>query len=224
MMDAAPRGRATFEPLSANLSTFVVFSLALLSAFGACAASVTAHVTEITGNALPDAVIYAMPVAGKASLKAAPKAVIDQINREFDPLVSVMQTGTVVGFPNKDNIRHHVYSFSPAKKFELRLYSGTQAPPITFDQPGLVTLGCNIHDHMIAYALVVDTPWFGKSDAAGKAVLEGLPAGDYDLHAWHHRQTSTTAHSQRISVKNTGSNEFPIKIDVKAGKAAPHRH
>lgn len=223
-MRTAPRVQTKLRPLTANLITLAVFCLALLPAFGACAASITAHVTETTGNALPDTVIYAIPVSGKAPLKTAPRAVIDQINREFDPLVSVMQTGAVVSFPNKDNIRHHVYSFSPAKKFELRLYSGTQAPPITFDTPGLVTLGCNIHDHMIAYALVVDTPWFGKSDAAGKAALDGLPAGDYDLHAWHHRQASTTAFSQRISVKSAGSNEVPIKIDLKAGKPVLHRH
>ena len=130
-------------------------------------------------------------------------ALIDQVGREFVPLVSVVQTGALVSFPNKDNIRHQVYSFSPAKTFELRLYSGTQASPVVFDKPGLVTLGCNIHDNMIAYALVVDSPWFAKTDAAGKALLDGLPAGDYEIHAWHYRQAGTAVLSQRLSAKST---------------------
>ena len=87
-------------------------------------------------------------------------------------------------FPNKDNIRHHVYSFSPARPFELKLYSGRPANPVVFDHAGLVTLGCNIHDVMLGYVLVVDTPYHAVSQADGLAVLHDIPAGDWQLHAW----------------------------------------
>lgn len=195
-----------------------LFACAVLTGLEAGAATVAVSVADAAGTALPDAVVYAIPVSGKAPLKAAPTALIDQIRREFVPLVSVMQTGTLVSFPNKDNTRHHVYSFSPAKTFELPLYAGTQAPPVMFDKPGLVTMGCNIHDHMIAYALVVDTPWFGKTDAAGKAVLEGLPAGDYDIRAWHYRQTGASAISQRFAAKSAGTSELAFRIEIKPGR------
>lgn len=204
--------------MPANLLRSAFFALAMSMGLGAGAASVTVSVTDAGGNALPDAVVYAVPVSGKAPLKAAPTALIDQVRREFVPLVSVVQTGTLMSFPNKDNIRHSVYSFSPAKTFELRLYSGTQAPPVVFDKPGLVTIGCNIHDHMIAYALVVDTPWFGKTDGAGKTVLDGFPAGDYEIHAWHYRQTGAVVISRRVSVKGAGMGETAFKIDLKPGK------
>ena len=93
----------------------------------------------------------------------------------------------MVTFPNKDNIEHDVYSFSPAKTFELNLYSGVAAKPVEFDKPGLVVLGCNIHDKMIAYVDVVDTPYFAKTDAAGHALLSDLPPDSYDVVAWSYR-------------------------------------
>ena len=85
-------------------------------------------------------------------------AKIDQVNKEFVPLVSVVQTNTEITFPNSDNIRHSVYSFSPAKVFSLKLYAGKSAAPVIFDKAGLVVLGCNIHDLMVSWLLVVDTP------------------------------------------------------------------
>jgi len=80
-----------------------------------------------------------------------------------------------------------VYSFSPAKTFELKLYSGVPAIPVVFDKPGVVILGCHIHDNMVAYVLVVDTPYFAKSDATGQARLDGLPSGNYEVTIWHAR-------------------------------------
>lgn len=212
--NAAARRRAFLKKLLGS----ALFACAAAAAATAGAATVTVSVTDAAGNALPDAVVYAMPISGKAPMKPAASALIDQVKREFVPLVSVMQTGTMVSFPNKDNIRHSVYSFSPAKTFEVRLYSGEKAPAITFDKPGLVTMGCNIHDQMIAYALVVDTPWFGKTDTAGKTVVDGFPPGEYDMYAWHHRQTSASPVSQRLSVKSAGKGELSFRIDLKADK------
>jgi hypothetical protein len=99
--------------------------------------------------------------------------------------VTALQVGTPVLFPNSDNIRHHVYSFSPAKKFELPLYSGVPAEPVVFDKVGVVTLGCNIHDWMIAYVAVLPTPFFQVTGNDGRAVLKDLPPGHYTVETWH---------------------------------------
>jgi hypothetical protein len=112
---------------------------------------------------------------------------MDQVNKEFVPPVLPVVVGTPVSFPNRDNIRHHVYSFSPPKKFELPLYIGTPAAPVVFDKPGPVALGCNIHDWMVAYVYVVTTPHFARTTADGKARLAGLPAGPYEARVWHAR-------------------------------------
>ena len=150
------------------------------------AASVAVSVRDPLGNPLEDVVVWAMPKAA-APLRTRPAAV-EQRNKAFIPLVTVVQTGTLVNFPNRDEIRHHVYSFSPAKRFEIKLYAGTPADPIAFDKPGEVVLGCNIHDHMIAYIYVVDSPWFAKTDRDGNARIEGLPAGEYEVNGWYYAQ------------------------------------
>jgi hypothetical protein len=102
----------------------------------------------------------------------------------FVPHVLPIQTGTTVTFPNSDNVRHQVYSFSPAKRFQLPLYAGTPAAPVVFDKPGVVAIGCNIHDQMSAYLVVVDTPFFGRT-ADGRVELSGLPGGKYDVRVWY---------------------------------------
>lgn len=153
-----------------------------------------ASVVDQTGAPVADAVVYAMPIGAKAPPPKSATAIIDQIKRRFVPLVSVVQTGTAVSFPNRDNIEHDVYSFSPAKRFELHLYHGVPAKPVVFDQPGLVVMGCNIHDQMIAYLLVVDTPWFAKTDARGQASIDDVPAGAYRLAAWHYRMPAQQPH------------------------------
>ena len=158
------------------------------------AATLTVRVTDKNGMPALDAAVFATPISSgintKPLAKAPGKAVIDQVNKEFVPVLSVIQTGTSVVFPNRDNIRHHVYSFSPAKMFELKLYSGQPAAPIIFDKPGIIVLGCNIHDWMISYVVVVDTPYFGKTDASGMVRLDELPPGEYELKIWHYRASS----------------------------------
>ncbi len=111
-------------------------------------------------------------------------AVMDQQHNEFVPHVLVVSAGTEVQFPNNDVVSHHVYSFSPAKTFELGLYKGNAHPPLTFDEPGVVVLGCNIHDSMLGYILVVPTEHYAMTDDRGTARLENLPVGDYTLEAW----------------------------------------
>lgn len=119
-----------------------------------------------------------------ASSEGRPTAVMDQVDNAFVPHVLVVQTGTDVAFPNSDSVSHHVYSFSDPKRFELPLYKGNQHPPLRFDTPGIVVLGCNIHDGMLGYILVVDTPWSAVTGADGNARLDGLPEGAYAVHVW----------------------------------------
>lgn len=127
--------------------------------------------------------------------------VIDQVDKEFISHVLPIQLGTAISFPNHDQIRHHVYSFSKAKKFEIPLYKGTPASPVLFDKVGVVSLGCNIHDWMSAYIYVLDTPYFTMTDKKGQAALE-LPAGEYEIRYWH----------PNIDKKNNES-PYLIKLD-----------
>lgn len=141
-------------------------------------------VTDDNGIPVENAVVYAEPKA-KFDMPMNAVANIEQKGKKFLPLVSVVPRGTSITFPNRDTVRHHVYSFSPAKTFELKLYSGVPASPVLFDKAGTVVLGCNIHDNMLAFIHIVDTPYFAKTDAGGNATLS-LPAGDYTLKAWHY--------------------------------------
>lgn len=156
-------------------------------------AALDVRVTDAAGAPLADAVVF-VSSATPGNVTTNTTAVIDQVNKRFLPEISAVQIGTAVNFPNKDNIRHHVYSFSPAKSFELKLYSGVPAAPVTFDHAGLVTMGCNIHDGMIAYLYVVDSPNFALTDANGQAVLPDLEPSAV-VSAWHYRMTSSAAPS-----------------------------
>ena len=157
----------------------------LASPVVASAGALVVSVTDSTGKPLPDAVVLLEPATGKAPVKPLPDAEISQAKRQFQPRVTVVTVGTKVAFPNFDTVRHHVYSFSTAKTFELKLYAGVPAAPIVFDKPGLVTLGCNIHDRMAAWVVVADTPWFARSGGDGVARIDDGPAGAYRLSAWH---------------------------------------
>ncbi|MGE8500488.1 MAG: methylamine utilization protein [Pseudomonas sp.] len=136
-----------------------------------------------TGQPLANAVLTLRGPLGAEG--ASSGAVMDQKAQQFVPNVLAVRTGTAVSFPNSDDIRHHVYSFSVAKRFELRLYQGTPSEPVVFDKPGLVVLGCNIHDWMVGYVYVTDDPWFAVSDEQGRIRFEGLPAGRYAVSLWH---------------------------------------
>lgn len=165
---------------------FQQFSLValLLSMPGwACAATLEVQLQQADGTPVNDAVVT---LQGPANAPAgALKADMDQRGQQFAPHVLAVHTGTQIRFPNSDNIRHQVYSFSTAKRFELRLYEGTPADPLLFDKPGVVVLGCNIHDWMLGYVYVTQDPRFGVSDAQGRLRLEQLPAGNYQVTLWH---------------------------------------
>jgi plastocyanin len=168
------------------MNSFRVFSLLVLVALGnnLSAAALTVTVKDAGGAAVPDAVVYAQRNGATSGLVKS-QAVIDQRDKQFVPYMTAVQVGTSIIFPNSDNIRHHVYSFSPAKKFELPLYSGVPAKPVVFDKVGFVTLGCNIHDWMIAYVAVLPTPHFQVTGQDGRASLKNLSTGQYRVAVWH---------------------------------------
>ena len=151
------------------------------------AATVQIQVQDEGGKALSDAVVFLESREAKQLAKPLQGAEIAQTGRQFVPNVLIVPTGTPVSFPNRDTVRHHVYSFSPAKKFELKLFAGTPANPVVFDKPGIAVLGCNIHDNMAAWVVVVDTPFYARSDSLGLVGLGEVPAGNYRLRVWHSR-------------------------------------
>ncbi len=147
------------------------------------------QVNLIDGKGAPveDAVVSLVPLdAAPLAVTSAPPPEIVQQGEQFTPFVTAVQAGSTVVFPNRDKVLHHVYSLSKPKKFELPLYSPGQAERIVFDQPGLVTLGCNIHDWMLAYLVVVPTPYFAKTGSPGSVALTA-PPGRYRLEIWHPR-------------------------------------
>lgn len=144
-----------------------------------------AVIRDPSGAPVADAVVVAVPENSTAMEINSGTDIVDQIDRQFVPYVKAIVAGTSVSFPNKDNIRHHVYSFSEARRFELPLYSGVPADPVRFDTPGVVILGCNIHDWMIGYIYVSESPWFAVTDSEGRALIRGLPEGRYQARSWH---------------------------------------
>jgi plastocyanin len=188
---------------SKNLIASITLKLLLLATtFQTQAAELSVQVQDQAGNPLSNAVVY-LKTGTKSIAKSTNEANIEQKNKQFLPIVSVVQVGTSVNFPNKDSVRHHVYSFSPAKTFELKLYSGIPAKPIVFDEAGTAILGCNIHDNMLAYIHIVDTPHFGKTDVNGMVKLTDLPIGQHILRAWHYATTKENfILEQKVTVKS----------------------
>jgi plastocyanin len=163
-------------------------ALALLLALGgpaAWAAPVEVRVTDGAGKPLAGAVVFLESREARDQVRPLAGAEVAQADKQFVPAVSVVTVGSAVTFPNRDTVRHHVYSFSPAKRFEIKLYVGTPAQPVVFDQPGIAVLGCNIHDQMAAWVLIVDTPWYGRTGADGRFVRADVPPGSYRLRTWH---------------------------------------
>lgn len=140
----------------------------------------------ITPPDLPLAVIYltradqSYPAITAATTSTTS---ISQEGYQFRPGISIVRTGTQISFPNRDDEFHNVFSYSRTKRFDLgRFRKDEQSPLVTFDQPGLVKIYCEIHKHMRSLLLVVDTPWFANTDTEGRFEIKSVPAGQYSLH------------------------------------------
>lgn len=171
-------------------------------------------VVDPGGDAVEQAIVWAVPVSGQV-LPQAPRATaqIRQVDSVFVPAVTPVRVGTAVSFPNLDDVRHNVYSFSPPKIFSLSLYLGTHAEPVVFDKPGEVVIGCNIHDRMLAYVLALETPYFGTTGRSGRVELAGLVPGEYELHAWHPDQKATPA-TRRVTVRGSDKIDHRFTADI----------
>jgi plastocyanin len=170
--------------------------------------SVTAKTTA--GQPAVDTVLIFDPLDGSAPPGPGP-AVIDQIDKHFKPTVSVIRTGSTVELPNSDSIRHEVYSVSPPHPFKIKLYASSHQEQVTFDKPGLLVLGCNIHDSMVAFIVVVDTPYFAKVLDTGTTHLN-LPAGHYRLRVWHPKLRNPVA-SREITVSSDPM-ALPLTVEL----------
>jgi plastocyanin len=144
---------------------------------------------DLTGQAwagdkpVADAVVW-IDVPGAPRPAHPPAAVLEQRDEQFTPRVLAVQVGTRVEFPNDDRVFHNVFSFHDGKRFDLGLYPVGTVKYVPFDQPGLSRIFCNIHPQMAAYVMAVDTPFFAVTDAAGRFVIQGVPAGAHPFHAW----------------------------------------
>ena len=198
------------------MNRFIAAAAVLLLA-APSARAFTVEVKDTSGESVEDAVVYAVALdADGEPLREPPPTAIDQIDKEYVPYVTAVRVGTRVSFPNRDQIRHHVYSFSEAKTFEIPLYQGTPREPVLFDAPGVVVLGCNIHDWMKAYVFVTETPYFSVTDGEGRAVLAGLPARDYRFEVWHPRlKGPPEATATEVSVGEPATQTVTIVIDQK---------
>jgi plastocyanin len=158
----------------------LVFSIA---APAARAGELVVALKDASGEPVANAVVTYHPAAGAPTPHPAGPYVMAQADIRFEPFVMVVPAGAAVHFPNHDKVRHHVYSFSSAKRFELKLYGRDETRSVTFDHPGVVSLGCNIHDQMIGFIFVSDTPYVAKSDPRGEVALD-LPPGPGTLTVW----------------------------------------
>jgi len=198
---------------SPSFSRSAALAAFFLAGAARAAGGINVHVTDANGKAVPDAVVYLEADGGQPLPKPQKSGEISQKGLKFIPLVTVIQTGSKIYFPNNDKVRHHIYSFSPPHKFDQKLYSGITAEPQTFDKPGTVVLGCNIHDKMIAYVRIVDTPYFGKTDASGDITVDA-PAGKYVLKAWHPDIVGGNAQEQAVRLSDdaaSASFRMPLK-------------
>ena len=160
-------------------------AIAFCAAAHVQAATFEVRVAKRDGQPLPGAVVTVERESATPGPAPPVRAIMDQVNLAFAPDVLVIPVHSTIQFPNSDAVGHQVYSFSSARQFQLPLYRGKPYPPVQFDQPGVVTLGCNIHDNMVAYVIVTGAPFFGRTDAQGKWLATEVPDGRYRVRVWH---------------------------------------
>ena len=202
-----------------------VFALALCAP--AAAANFTAEITDQDGHPVANAVVMLMPDAKgempAASSRLAPEKTVDQRDETFIPLVTILPRGGRLVFANSDSTMHQVYSFSSIKQFEFTLPHGKTSPPVVFDKSGVAAIGCNIHDHMIAYAFVSDSPWAGLTGADGRVQIADVPAGAYTAQIWHPHLAVGAAPTAHVTV-GTDPGSLKTKITIIADQTMHHMH
>lgn len=201
----------------ATVRVTVLALAGLLAPAAAAAASVSVQVLSSSGQPLEHAAVFLESREARSAIKPMKGVEVQQLDKRFDPLVTIVTTGTELHFPNRDKVRHHVYSFSAPKAFELKLYTGTPANPVLFDKPGIVVLGCNIHDRMMAWVVVVDTPYLGRTAADGQVSLREVPPGSYRLRVWHPEMAPGSPAMDSAVVVPAGPLSTTVRLAGKAG-------
>jgi plastocyanin len=187
----------------------------------AAARTVSGQVLGQDGKPVANAVVFVQEPAAVQPAAASSPAIMDQFNKTFVPEMLPIAVGTQVRFPNRDQIRHHVYSFSRPKRFELPLYKGEDAPPVLFDKPGVVKIGCNIHDWMSAVILVLPNDRFAVTKEDGTFSLPALDAGTYTITAWHVQSRDKTEDiAQRVELAGSDS-QLIFKLSLAPVRARP---
>ncbi len=209
--------RDGFFGVTAGLLAWAAVGSVAALGFGAPARAATVVAKITSQNGATEGAVVTVTRAGQAPapVKAGTRAVMIQQDRQFTPFVLPVQLGTTVEFPNRDPFRHQVYSFSAAKAFELKLYGGNEVNSITFDKEGVVALGCNIHDNMLAYIYVVGTPFFALSAKDGGARVEQLPAGAYTVTVWHPSQKTGQSISKDVTLAAGDTANVDLQIEMK---------
>jgi plastocyanin len=164
---------------------FMVFAAGLCLAAPLGAAPLSVRVVDGSGRPVRDAVVAFYPSAGARAPRPGGHYVVSQKNIQFHPFLTIIPAGADVSFPNFDSTKHHVYSFSPAKRFELKLFAKDQSRTVRFDKPGIIALGCNIHDAMSAFIVVADSAWTARTNAQGMVVFGDAPGGSGRVRVWH---------------------------------------
>ena len=196
---------------------FAALSLLLAASGAGRAATVEVQALGKDGKPLPETLVFLESREAKAAARPMAGVDVAQEQRRFVQKVSIVTVGSEVRFPNRDTVRHHVYSFSSAKSFELKLYNGTPSNPVLFDKPGIAVLGCNIHDSMVAWVVVLETPYFAQADATGRLRLDNVPPGTYRLRSWHPGLPPGAAASDEAVVVPAAGVKASVKLALTAG-------
>jgi plastocyanin len=192
----------------------------------AIAATVDVVVTDTNGKPAAGAIVSLVPETGAIPSQStiANEAVIDQRNQMFDPLVVTIRKGGHVVFANNDATMHQVYSFSQIKQFEYEIKQGEKSPPVVFDKPGVAAIGCNIHDNMVAFVYVADSPWTVTTDEHGHARLDHVPDGAYRASVWHPRLAPGRAPPQAVLQVSGGGARLSMSAPLLGGAMPGMKH
>ncbi|MBC7985413.1 MAG: methylamine utilization protein [Sphingomonadaceae bacterium] len=196
----------------------IALILMLLRPVAAHAGDVTLALRTANGRPLADAVVTVHPANGvpRTPIRFPWSYDVVQQNLQFVPHVQIVPVGATVRFPNRDRVRHHVYSFSRPARFELRLYGRDEARSYTFTTEGAVAIGCNIHDQMTGYIKVVDTPWAARSDAQGRVRIASVPGGAARVTIWHPRLRGRESESvYNVTIPATGTFARQVTLETR---------
>ena len=190
----------------------LAFVAGLSLAAPVAAATLSVRVLDNAGRPVRDAVVTLYPSAGARVPKPGGRYVISQQNLQFHPFLTIVPVGADISFPNFDNTKHHVYSFSPAKRFELKLFARDQSRTVHFDKAGVVALGCNIHDQMSAFIVVTDSAWTARTNAQGLAEFVNAPTGGGRVILWHPYLRAPNGMMQQALSPNQRSASFQVRL------------